>query len=66
MGSGMVEATGIRIARVAQRLGLRPVAPKGQAPQNQICAIADNGDFFEMADVLEELLARIEKLEGKA
>ena len=56
--------TGHRIAAVAQRLGVHPVSLDSQVPKDTMCAIAPNGDCFDLADVFEALLARVETLEA--
>jgi hypothetical protein len=58
--------TGVRIAAVAKKLGVHPVAPKGPTP-NKFFGVTDlKGDYYDAGDILEAMLKRIEQLEGKS
>lgn len=55
--------TGHRVAAVAERLSVHPISSDGVVPVGSMCAISKTGDVYDLADVFEALVTKIEYLE---
>ena len=58
-------ATGHRIAEVARRMGVYPIAPNRIVPDDTWAVIAPNGDVYDIADIFEALETRLGSLENR-